>query len=79
MADLTGVTNNCDEHNVAYANNDNGNIDIITFNCNGFKSSLLEIKELALSNDIICLQETWLDQSEINILNDVSDNWNISH
>ena len=59
---LTYTSNKCDQHAAVYTKNDNSNIDIITFNCNGFKSSQLEIQELTDSHDSICLQETWLDK-----------------
>ena len=45
------------------------NLKICTFNCKGFHSAKYEITELCSYHDIICLQEIWLDQDELEILN----------
>ena len=43
-------------------------INLISFNCKGFKSSIIELKHWTQYTEIICLQETWLDKSETSIL-----------
>ena len=51
------------------------NLNIISFNCNSFKSSITEIRHLTQKYDIICLQETWLCKTELHLLNNVSKNF----
>jgi len=46
-------------------------IRICSFNCRGLKSSVNEIQELAASNDIILLQETWLFEFELPLLSNL--------
>ena len=60
MADSTERTNKL--NNFMY------DINVVTFNCNGFKSSIPEVTELTKKYDIIGLQEIWLCQSELHIL-----------
>ena len=44
-------------------------IKICSFNCNGFSGSQMEILNLCASHHIICLQEIWLDKTELQQLN----------
>ena len=44
-------------------------VSIASFNCKGMRSSEYEIKELCSTKDIICLQEIWLDKSELSLFN----------
>ena len=43
----------------------------VSFNCRGFKNSKKEINTLCAANDVICLQEHWLNSDELDYLNDV--------
>jgi len=43
-----------------------------TFNCRSVKNSLLDIRKLCESFDIVLLQEHWLLPYELGILNDIS-------
>lgn len=44
---------------------------ICSFNCRGLKGSTVDLSILARSFDLICLQETWLMQNELSILNNI--------
>ena len=44
---------------------------IVSFNCNGVKNKLPVIKSLCQNSDVVFLQETWLREDELNILNNV--------
>ena len=50
-------------------------IQICTYNCNSLKNSLLEVRRLCDSNDIIYLQETWLAKFELFMLNQIHDDF----
>ena len=52
-------------------NSANSSIKTTTFNCHGFKSSIPDICNLCLNNDIIFLQELWLAHDEIQLLRNV--------
>ncbi len=47
------------------------NINIASYNCKNVKSSIQEIQELCDSSDIIFLQETWLSEAELPVLNQI--------
>ena len=42
-----------------------------SINSKGMRSSEYEFRELCSTKDIICLQETGLDQSELSIFNNI--------
>ena len=44
-------------------------VSVASFNCKGMQSAEFELRELCSTKDIICLQETWLDQSELSLFN----------
>ena len=46
---------------------------VTSFNCNSFKSSIDAVQMLCKDNDILLLQETWLLENEIGMLNNVDD------
>ena len=48
------------------------NIKVASFNCRNIKSSIGEIQQLCQKCDIVLLQETWLVETECNILNSIS-------
>ena len=50
----------------------NGKLTVGSYNCKNVKTSLLEIKELCTTCDIILLQETWLLECELSILCSIS-------
>ena len=45
------------------------NFKLSSYNCKGFNISSKEILELCSTSDILCLQEIWLDKSELSVLN----------
>jgi exonuclease III len=51
------------------------NIKITSFNCKNVKSSVPEILELCIDNDIVLLQETWLADFEISFLTQISEDF----
>ena len=51
-------------------------ISIASFNCKGIHSAEHEIYELCSGHDIVCLQETWLDKSELSIFNNFHPEFN---
>jgi len=42
---------------------------LCSFNCQSLKGSTTDLATLAKSFDLICLQETWLMDSELSLLN----------
>lgn len=50
-------------------------IKVCSFNCNSLKNSITEVRELCDINDIIFLQETWLSNFELFMLNKIHDNF----
>ena len=48
---------------------------IVSFNCRGLSSSLLEIQELCKSHDVILLQETWLAKQQLHSLSSIHDDF----
>ena len=47
-------------------------LSIVSYNCNGFKTSITELNNLCSISDVICLQELWLDKSELNMLSNLN-------
>ena len=45
---------------------------LVTFNCNGLKSSILEIQQLCKNHDVIFIQELWLFKYELSMLSNIS-------
>ncbi len=45
---------------------------VSTFNCKHLKTSVDEIRELCSSSDVVLLQETWLLESDLHLLNMIS-------
>ena len=54
------------------ANSKEKELVLSTFNCHNVKSSIGELQELCEKSDIIFLQETWLLESELGILDTIS-------
>lgn len=50
-------------------------IKVASFNCRGIKNSVVELQSLMKSNDIICLQETWLYDFDAPFLNQISNDF----
>ena len=50
-------------------------IRICSYNCNSLKNSLIDVRRLCDSNDIIYLQETWLARFELFMLNQIHDDF----
>jgi exonuclease III len=50
---------------------DTSKIDIASFTCKNFKSSIGEIRSLCQENDIVLLQETWLSKADLPLLSHV--------
>ena len=48
---------------------------IVSFNCRGLLSSLLEIQELFKSHDVFLLQETWLAKQQLHFLSSIHDDF----
>ena len=48
---------------------------IVSFNCRGLSSSLLEIQELCKSHDVILLQETWFAKQQLHSLSSIHDDF----
>ena len=48
---------------------------LCTYNCRSLKNSILDIRELCLSRDIVLLHEHWLLPFELNLLNSVCDDF----
>jgi len=48
------------------------NLRICTFNCRSFKNSIIDIKNLCDTHDIVLLQEHWLLPFELGILSEIS-------
>ena len=48
---------------------------ICTFNCRSLKNSIVDIRNLCNSHDIILIQEHWLMPFELDILSSISDNF----
>ena len=48
----------------------------VTLNCEGIKSKLGYLKQLCDNVDVICLQETWLMEHEIDTLNNIHPDFN---
>ena len=48
-----------------------GNLRGVSFNCRSVKSSMVAIHSLCDKNDIVFLQETWLSQVELPLLNNI--------
>ena len=48
---------------------------IVSFNCRGLSSSLLEIHELCKSYDVVLLQETWLAKQQLHFLSSIHDDF----
>ena len=46
-------------------------IRIITLNCHGMKSSIVDLYELCRHNDLIFLQEIWLFKFELNLISTI--------
>ncbi len=46
-------------------------IKIASFNCCGFKQKIDTIRKLMQCNDIICLQETLVNESNVDIFNEI--------
>ncbi len=46
-------------------------IKIASFNCGGLKQKIDTIRKLMQCNDIICLQETLVNESNVDIFNDI--------
>ncbi len=46
-------------------------IKIASFNCSGFKQKIYTIRKLMQCNDIICLQETLVNESNVDIFNEI--------
>ena len=46
-------------------------IRIITYNCYGMKSSIVDLYELCRHNDLIFLQEIWLFKFELNLISTI--------
>ena len=46
-------------------------ISIITYNCYGMKSSIVDLYELCRHNDLIFLQEIWLFKFELNLISTI--------
>jgi len=44
---------------------------IVTWNCQNLKTNIEGIKELCKKADIVCLQETWLEEFELGIVNTI--------
>jgi len=42
-----------------------------SYNCYGFKSSCVAIKDLCKTFDVICLQETWLFEHDLHMLSNL--------
>ena len=51
----------------------NTSINVCTFNCKYVQSSVDEIKSLCKKCDVLLLQETWLLDSELPYLSNISD------
>ena len=56
-------------------NSSSSTIRFATFNCRSVKSSIGEVKQLCLSNDIIFLQEHWLLPFELDLLSSIDENF----
>ena len=50
-------------------------IKVCSFNCNSLKNSITEVRELCDKNDVIFLQETWLSNFELFMLNNIHNNF----
>ena len=48
-----------------------GNLRVVSFNCRSVKSSMVAIHSLCDKNDIVFLQETWLSQVDLPLLNNI--------
>ena len=48
------------------------NLRVVTFNCNGVKSSIFEIQKFCNNYDVIFIQELWLFKYELNMLCNIS-------
>ncbi len=46
-------------------------IKIASYNCSGFKQEIDTIRKLMQCNDIICLQETLINESNVDIFNEI--------
>ena len=53
----------------------NNNLRITSFNCKNVKTSVDSIVNLCASSDIILLQETWLCEDELHMLNSIHNNF----
>ena len=49
------------------------NLNLVTFNCHGLKSSLAYVLDLAKGHDILFINEHWLKENELYTLNDICD------
>jgi len=46
-------------------------VKVCSFNCRGLQSSVHELQLLSISFDVICLQELWLPDNELGLLNNI--------
>ena len=52
------------------------NLQIASYNCNGINKSMHDVISLCNSQDIICLQETWLLPPDLPFLNSILKDFN---
>ena len=52
-------------------------LSIGTYNCHGFNQGSIYLRELLMHNDIICIQEHWLNSNECDKLSDLNNDFSV--